>query len=154
MKAPRQLSFQARLERIAKGANYFAFFVPAEITRALKTRGPVPVSARLNDAVTFLVSLAPFGGGQHILRVNATARAAAEIREGDRVRVQLTILDRSSIPPDLAAALRAAGALAGFRAMSIGTQNFLIKGIEGAARPETRKGRILAVREAAHRKGG
>lgn len=150
--APRQLSFQCRLERIATTANYFALFVHVEITLALKTRGPVPVSARLNDAVTFLVSLAPFGGGRHILRVNAKARTAAEIKEGDRVRVQITVLDRSTIPPDLLSALRAAGVLAAFRSMSVGKQNHLIKGIDGAAKAETRERRVLAVVEGAHRK--
>ena len=152
--APRQLSFQSRLERIATTANYFALFVPADITRALQTRGPVPVSARLNEAITFPVSLAPFGGGRHILRVNAKARIAAEIKEGDPVRVQITVLDRSTIPHDLLGALRAAGAVEGFRALSIGKQNYLIKWIDEAAKPETRERRVLAAVEAAHRKRG
>jgi hypothetical protein len=88
MKRPRalkRLSFQSRLERIAVGANYFALSVPMEISRILRTRGPVPVSARVNDSEAFLISLFPVGEGRHYLRVKAEIRNAAKIQEGDRV---------------------------------------------------------------------
>jgi hypothetical protein len=86
--APRQLSFQSRLERIAPEAEYFAVSVPMKISPALGTRGPVPVSARVNDSEAFPVSLFPVGGGRLYLRVKAKIRAAAKIKEGDRVRVR------------------------------------------------------------------
>lgn len=140
--APRQLSFQARVERISPTMEYFAFTVPLKTSQALGTRGPVPVSARLNDRVTFLVSLAPIGGGRHWLRLNAKARLAAGIKEGDLVRVQITVLDQATLPADLTDALRAAGVLDKFKAMSVGTQNFLIKKMDAAAKPETRAKRI------------
>lgn len=150
----RELSFQSRLERIASSANYFALSVPMKISRALRTRGPVPVSARVNDSVPFPVSLYPVGGGRHYLRVKAKIRNAAKIKGGDRVRVQITVLDRSeiSIPQDLASALRAKGVAEHFRAMSIGKQNYLIRSIDEAVKPQTRDKRIQAAVKAARQK--
>jgi Domain of unknown function (DUF1905)/Bacteriocin-protection, YdeI or OmpD-Associated len=141
---PQQLAFQSRLERIASGAEYFALSVPLKISRALQTRGPVPVSARVNDSMPFLVSLFPIGGGRHYLRVKATVRNAAKIKGGDRVRVHLTVLDRSavSLPQDLTSALRAQGALESFQALPLGQQRYTIRRIDEAAKPETRDKRI------------
>ena len=48
-RTPRQFSFQSRLERLAPGINYFAVSVPEKISRALQTKGPVPVLATVND---------------------------------------------------------------------------------------------------------
>ncbi len=151
---PRQLSFQSRLERIATSANYFALSVPMKISGALQTRGPVPVSGRVNDSVPFLVSLYPVGGGRHYLRVKAAIRNAAKIKEGDRVRVQITVLDRSkvSIPQDLASALRAEGVAEYFKAIPIGEQRYIIRCIDEAAKPQTRDKRIQSAVEAARRK--
>src|SRR5262245_10081214 len=68
--APHQeLSFRSKLERIASGMDYFALSVPTKVTRAVATRGPVPVFAGVNDSETFLASLYPVGGGRHYLRV-------------------------------------------------------------------------------------
>ena len=149
---PKQISFHARLESISNKKAYFAFTVPLRVSQALRTRGPVPISARLNDAVTFLVSLAPIGGGRHWLRVNAKARVAAKIKGGDRVHVVITVLDRSSIPEDLEGALRAEKLVEDFRAMSVGQQNYLIKSMDGAAKPETRAKRIRAAVQLAREK--
>ena len=150
----RQLSFQSRLKRIASGADYFALSVPVKITRALQTRGPVPVSARVNDSMPFPVSLYPVGGGRHYLRVKAKIRNATKIKGGDRVRVQITVLDCSkiSIPKDLASALRVGGVAEYFRAIPIGRQNYLIGWIDDAAKPQTRHKRIQDAVEAAQQK--
>jgi hypothetical protein len=161
-----QLSFQSRLERIASGAEYFALSVPEKITRSLGKRGPVPVSARVNDSTPFLVSLFPMGGGRHYLRVKAKVRNEAKIKEGDRVRVQITVIDRSaeiSVPRDMANALRAQGALESFKALPKGKQRYTLRWIEEAAKPETRAKRIqdavevsrsLSARSVAGRRNG
>lgn len=60
-----QLSFHANLESWVEGMDYCAVPVPAEITEALGTKGPVLVMARVNDSEPFKVSLFPVGGGQH-----------------------------------------------------------------------------------------
>ena len=97
-------SFESKLERIASSANYFAVSVPKKISLALSTHGPVPVFAQVNDSPIFLVSLFPVGEGRHYLRVKAEIREAVKIKEGDRVRIQITVRDRTteiSIPKDL-----------------------------------------------------
>ncbi|HKX44785.1 MAG TPA: DUF1905 domain-containing protein, partial [Burkholderiaceae bacterium] len=55
--AGQKLSFHAHLENWAEGMDYCAVRVPAEITEALGTNGPVLVLARVNDSEPFQVSL-------------------------------------------------------------------------------------------------
>ena len=113
--AGQRLSFQAELESWAEGMDYCA--VPADITEALGTKGPVLVMARINDSAAFQVSLFPVGGGQHYIRVKAKVRKETNTKVGDRIEVRLTVLDRAQtvIPEDLMSALRADKAEANFR---------------------------------------
>ncbi len=136
---------------------YYALSVPVKITLALGTKGPVPVFARVNGSETFLASLFPVGGGRHYLRVRNKICKAAEIKEGDRVAVQITVRDRAaeiSIPKDLMSALRAEGVLEEFKALPIGKKSYLLRLIEEAAKPQTRDKRIQSAVEEAHRKRG
>jgi hypothetical protein len=141
-----ELSFNSKLERIAPAVEYYAVTVPAEITRAVGTRGPVPVSARVNGSTPFLVSLYPRGGGRHGMRIKAGVRSEVRIKGGDRVRVEIKVLDRSfvSIPKDFLAALRAERLTDEFKALPPGKQNYTIRRINEAAQPETRLKRIKA----------
>jgi hypothetical protein len=154
-KKPQKLKFQSKLERISTEAEYFAFSVPAKITQALGTQGAVPVSARVNGSTPFLVSLFPVGGGRHYIRVKAKVRVEAEISEGSRVRVEITVrnhADEVSIPKDLERALRDDGVAKFFEALPNGRKSFLLRMIDEAAKPETRAKRIQAAVEAAHQK--
>lgn len=150
--AGRKFSFEADLESWVQGMDYCAVAVPAEITQALGTKGPVLVVARVNDSDPFQVSLFPVGGGQHYIRIKATVRQETNTRTGDRIRVRVTVLDRSEveIPGDLMTALRAEGATDGFKSLPPGKQNFIIRRIDGAAKPETREKRIQEAIVAAH----
>jgi hypothetical protein len=150
-----QLSFQSKLERIASRMEYFALSVPMKITLALGTRGPVPVSARVNESETFLASLYPVGAGRHHLRVKNKICKTEEIKEGDRVRVQITVRDRSaeiSIPKDLMIALREAGVQGEFKALPIGKKSYLLRLIAEASKPQTRDKRIQAAVQEVHLK--
>ncbi len=154
---PQKLAFESRLERIAEEIDYFAIPVPPEITRALGTRGPVPVSAQVNDSKPFLVSLYTRGGGRHGMRVKAEIRKATQIKEGDRVRVQITVIDRTaevSLPADLEKALRAGKALEAFMALPRGKLSYALRWIDQAARPETREKRIQSAVEEARASRG
>src|ERR1700722_4002567 len=111
-KTPKKLSFQSKLERIADGMEYYALSIPLKITVALGTRGPVPVFAQVNNSETFFASLFPIGGGRHYLRVRNKICKSVDIKEGNRVQVQITVRDRSDevvIPKDLMSALREEG---------------------------------------------
>ncbi len=100
--------------------------------------------ARVNDSEPFKVSLFPAGGGQHYIRIKAQVRKETQTKTGDRIRVRFTVLDRAdvTIPKDLAAALRAERVLDDFKSLPPGKQNFILRRIEEASKPETRKKRI------------
>lgn len=150
----KQLSFEATLEDWAEGMDYCAVPVPEHVTRALGTKGPVLVMARVNDSEPFEVSLFPAGGGQHYIRIKAKVRKETKTRTGDWIKVRFTVLDRAdvTIPEDLEKALRAQGALDAFKAIPPGQQNFTIREIAAAVRPETREKRIQKAVAAAHGK--
>ena len=147
-----QLSFHAILENWAKGMDYCAAPVPAKITQALGTKGPVLVMARVNESESFKVSLFPVGDGQHYVRIKASVRAETKTTLGDRVLVRITVLDRAqvTIPKDVMSALRAEGATEDFKSLPPGKQNYLIRRIDDAVKPETRDKRIQEAVEAAH----
>lgn len=125
--------------------------VPAEITQALGTTGPVLVTAQVNDSEPFQVSLFPIGGGKHYIRIKAKVRQETKTATGDVVRVRFTVLDRAdvTIPEDLMTALRADGVLDDFTALPAGKQNFIVRRIDEAARPETRAKRVQDAVDAA-----
>lgn len=149
--AGQELSFQATLENWAEGMDYCAVPVPEEITRALGTKGPVLVMARVNDSDPFQVSLFPVGGGKHYIRIKAKVRKETKTRTGDLVRLRFIVLDRAdvTIPDDLMDALRAARVTDDFKALTPGKQSFILRRIDEAARPETREKRIQEAVEAA-----
>jgi hypothetical protein len=150
--AGQKLSFDADLEDWAEGMDYCAVRVPPEITEALGTKGPVLVLARVNDSEPFQVSLFPVGGGQHYIRIKAKVRRETGTKTGDRIRIRFTVLDRSEvvIPDDLAGALQAEGVEEAFKSLPPGKQNFIIRRIDEAAKPETRERRIQEAVLAAH----
>jgi hypothetical protein len=134
-----RLSFQAELENWAEGLDYCAVAVPAKVTAALGTRGPVLVMARVNESAPFQVSLFPVGGGRHYIRIKSKVRQETDIRTGDRIRVRFTVLDRAAvaIPDDLMRALDAEGLQPGFQSLPPGRKRFIIRRIEDAAKPKT-----------------
>lgn len=139
-----RLSFHADLENWAEGMDYCAVPVPAEITEALGTKGPVLVMARVNDSAPFQVSLFPAGGGRHYIRIKAKVRQETNTKTGDRVRLRIMVLDRAdvAIPEDLLSALAAEGVTEAFRSLPPGKQNFIVRRIDEALKPETRAKRI------------
>lgn len=152
-KAGTKLSFESTLENWAEGMDYCAIPVPPSVTEALGTKSAVLVMARVNGSEPFQASLFPAGGGKHYLRVRARVRRDANLKEGDPVKVRVTVLDRAdvTIPDDLAAALRAEDAAADFDSITPGRKNYLVRRIDDAARPETRAKRIREAVEEAHR---
>ncbi len=139
-----EFSFDATLENWAEGMDYCAIPIPATITEALGTHAAVPVIARLNDSEPFKVSLFPVGGGRHYMRIKGKVRKETRTKAGDRIHMHITVLDAGVVtyPADLLAALRAAGATSAFKALTPGRQNFIIRRIDEAVKPETRQKRI------------
>lgn len=152
--AGQQFSFHADLENWAEGMDYCAIPVPAEVTEALGTKGPVLVLARVNDSEPFQVSLFPVGGGRHYIRIKAKVRRETNTKTGDRIRMRITVLDRENVevPADLTRALRAEGVVEAFQSLPPGKQSFIIRRIDEAAKPETRERRIQEGVAAAHQR--
>jgi uncharacterized protein YdeI (YjbR/CyaY-like superfamily) len=100
--------------------------------------------ACVNDSTPFKVSLFPVGGGRHYIRIKAKVRKETQTKTGDPVHIRITVLDRAAVtyPADLLAALRAEGATKDFKALPPGRQNYIIRRIDEAAKPETRQKRI------------
>ncbi|MDP9033944.1 MAG: YdeI/OmpD-associated family protein [Myxococcota bacterium] len=140
----KRLAFDATLENWAEGMDYCAVPVPAKITEALGTRSAVLVMATVNDSKPFKVSLFPVGGGKHYIRIKAKVRKETGTKIGDGVRIRFTVLDREDVtyPADLVSALRVAAITSAFNALTPGRRNFLIRRIDEAVKPETRRKRV------------
>jgi hypothetical protein len=154
LSAGQQLTFEAKLENWAEGMDYCAVAVPAKITKALGTKGPVLVMARVNHSGPFKVSLFPVGGGKHYIRIKAKVRKETKTKTGERVRLRITVLERADVvyPKDLLSALRAEGVTEDFKSLPPGEQNFILRRIDDAAKPETREKRIQEAVTGAHRR--
>jgi len=62
--------------------DYCAIPVPAEVTDALDTKGPVLVIAQVNDSEPFEVSLFPVWGGRQHIRIKAKVRQETKTKTG------------------------------------------------------------------------
>jgi hypothetical protein len=150
----KQFSFVSRLEQGGRGG-YYAVDVPERISKTLGKRGPVPVTARINNIAEFTASLSPAGGGRHRLRINSRIREEAEATLGDRIKVLIFVHERAAkpvIPHDLRSALFAEAVLESFEAFAPGKQNHIIQWINESARPETREKRIRFTVEVTHKR--
>lgn len=116
------LKFKSQLVNWAEGMDYCALAVPESITKKLGTKAAVLVMASINGCEKFQVSLFPAGEGKHFIRVRSKVRKQADLNEGDKVSVEITVLDRShiDIPNDLALALKSEKATDDFMAMTAG----------------------------------
>jgi hypothetical protein len=150
--APRRaFAFSPRLEQVPGGGPYFVS-IPAAVSEAIGRRGIVPVVASVNGVVEVRASMIPCGGGRHRLRLNATARDAADAKLGGRLSVRLRVDDNPEadpVPGDLARALRDVDALDAFRRMPVGRQNHILHWLEAAVKEATRERRVAQIVEGA-----
>jgi len=150
----RRFSFEATLENWAEGMDYCALPVPAEITNALGTKAAVLVMAQVNDSKPFKVSLFPVGGGKHCIRIKKSVRHETKTKTGDRIRVRFKVLDRDDveIPDDLMLAMQTNGLDEAFTSLAPGKRNYIVRRIEDAVKPETRRKRIQEALDAAEQR--
>ena len=84
-------------------------------------------------------------GGPYFIPLRRSNREAAGVKAGQRVRVTLTLDEAPrtvATPADLRNALRNAGLLRTFEAMSYTHRREYVEAISGAKKPETRNRRI------------
>ena len=147
----KQFGFNATIENWAEGMDYCAVRVPATITESLGTRGPVLVSATVNQSEPFQVSLFPVGGGKHCIRIKSSVRKLTNTKVGDLVHLECSVLDPDdvTIPDDLLDTLEAERMMHGFMDLPPGKRHYLIRKIRQAAKPPTRQKRVREALEAA-----
>lgn len=139
-------AFEGRVEPLTWGrANYTILRLPPEVARAL---GPARrVEGEIAEhPVNLGVARADVVDGPFLWTGKALLDAAG-IAPGEAVEVRLRPADPDAVdtPPDVAAALRAAGRIAAWEALTPGRRRALLHGVAGAKRAETRTRRIAAL---------
>ena len=118
-------------------------FASSDVLRWFGSKGRIAVRATING-YEYRSSLSPMGG-RHVLPVNATVRAHANVAAGDKVRLELerdTEPRTLEIPNDLRRALQKTKALTRFEAMSYTHRKEWVHAVNDAKRSETREKRI------------
>lgn len=136
------MKFRAVIEQSGKTAA--GIHVPPEVVAALGSSRKPAVRATING-FTYRTSVAVMGG-EFMMGVPPEFRAGAGVAAGDEVEVDLE-LDAAprevTVPPDLAAALRAdAPAQRTFDALSYSNKRRLVEPIAAIRSAETRERRI------------
>jgi len=137
------MKFQTMLE--ASGRTATGFEVPPAVVEALGAGKHPKVTVTVNG-FTYRTSIA-FMGGRYLVGVSAERRAAARVRAGDLLDVELT-LDTAAreveVPDDLATALAAEpDATAFWDGLSYSNRSWHVLQVTGAKKPETRAARVV-----------
>ena len=147
MKAKKH-DFQAVIQEGRGGGAWIE--IPLKVSESFGTKGRVPVKATF-DGIPYRGSIAPMGGGMHILGVKKEIRQSIGKDIGAKVRVTLEqdTEDRVvEIPDDLQKALsRDAVARTAFERMSYTHRKEYVQAVEEAKKPETRQRRIAKTLE-------
>jgi hypothetical protein len=118
--------------------------IPDEVVESLGSGKRPPVRVTING-YTYRNTVAVMGGA-YMVGVSAEHRAAAGVAGGQEVDVDIeldTAPRQVSVPPDLAAALKAAPrARATFDALSYSNQSWHVLQVTGAKTDETRRRRV------------
>jgi hypothetical protein len=140
------MKFKARLEQNGKTAT--GFEVPAQVVEALGPSRKPAVRITLNGGHTYRSTVASMGG-RYMLGVSAEVRAAAGVKGGDMLDVELQ-LDTAprviTVPDDLKAAFaKDAAARRAFEALNYSNQRRYVDGLNTSQVEETRQRRIVKI---------
>ena len=135
---------------LLRSPGYYGIVIPADVSRAIDRRGPVPVIATIDGAVEVRASLVPGGGGRHRLQLNARVREEARVQPGQRLHIVLRVDEApraEPTPADLERALRRENLLDTFVQFPVGKRSHIIHWIDEAVSEETRDRRIAKTLE-------
>lgn len=143
---PGVIEFDAPIQRYEGGGSFVT--IPFDVHEQFGVKGRVPVAATF-DGADYRGSIAPYGGEavskRHMLGVLLELQDRIGKHQGDVVHVTLR-LDTTERVVELddatEAALRDAGVLDRYRAMSYSHQREYWQWIDGAKRQDTRENRI------------
>ena len=117
--------------------------IPAAIVEGLNAGKRPKVTVTINGST--LRSTVAVMGGRYVVGVNAEQRARSGTKAGDQIEVTLeldTAPREVEAPPDLLAALQAAGVREAWERLSFTHRKEHVRAIEDAKAPETRLRRI------------
>jgi hypothetical protein len=120
--------------------------LPAEISAQLGTTRLLPAIVTINGH-RVQNTLHRIAGG-YMMAVNAELRRQLGVDAGDTVQISAepdTAPRTVELPPDLAAALDAAGHTTTFEALTAFRQTEIVKKVTGAEQPQTRARRITGI---------
>jgi hypothetical protein len=137
------VKFRAKIEEGRGGGAFIV--VPFDVGEAFGRRGQVRVKGTI-DGQPFQSSMAPMGGGHHVLGIHKATREAIGKSIGDSVAlvVEPDTAERSvTVPEDFAGALaKSKRAQQQFDGFAYTHRKEYVHWIESAKRPETRQRRI------------
>jgi hypothetical protein len=138
-----QRRFEAEIEEARGGGAFVA--VPFSVEEAFGKRGQLRVKGTI-DGHSFKSSIAPMGGGAHLLGLHKATRDAIGKSIGDTVTVAIEpdLEERTvEVPDDFRRALtKNRKALQTFDGFAYTHRKEYVQWIESAKRPETRQRRI------------
>lgn len=137
---PGVLEFDAPIQRYGGGGSFVT--IPFDVHEVFGVRGRVPVTATF-DGADYRGSISPYGG-VHMIGVLLEVQERIGKHQGDvvHVTVRLDTVERVvELDATTEAALRTAGLLDRYRAMSYSHQREYWLWIDGAKRAETRASR-------------
>jgi len=133
-----------RTTLLSAGKTALGFEVPPNVVAALGAGKRPPVLVTING-YTYRNTVAVYGG-VYMIGVSAENRAAAKVKGGDEVDIDLeldTAPREVAVPPELQAALDAdPAAKATFEKLSYSNKSFHALQVTGTSNPETRARRI------------
>ena len=134
--------FRAKIEAGDGGGAYILF--PFDIEKEFGTKGRVPVQALFN-AIPYTGSLIKYGGPLHFLGVPKAIREQIGVGPGDTIDVEIWKDDQPrtiEVPAPLQQAMKRAGVLKIFEALSYSHRREYCRWITEAKKEETRRKRI------------
>ena len=142
------LSFEGRIEPMVWGrSTYTVLPVPQAIAEALEAQNATRVEGEINDhPINLALSRAPAIEGVFLWTGKSLVDRIG-IAPGDVLEVRLRKADagRVDTPPDVTAALCAAGRTDDWNALTPGRRRNMLHQVETAKRQETRQKRIAAL---------
>ncbi len=141
------LRFEGVLEPVGQGA---MVRLPPEVAAALGGLARIPVRSTINGT-SFRSSTMLMGEGTHCVGFRRSLRESAGVSVGEALVIEISRDDAPrtvDVPPDLAAALEAAGLRATFDGMSFTHRREHVEAVLGAKRRETRQRRVAATVDA------
>lgn len=142
---PDYISFDATIEALVWGKNTYTILrIPDDVAAALKAQGARRVEGEINDhPVNLALSKSPEVDGVFVWTGKATMDKL-DVSPGDPLEVRLRAADPDDVdvPDDVMAAVRAAGKIDAWGALTAGKQRGMLYQITSAKRAETRAKRI------------